>query len=179
MEGTRVYRSTDMGSDHHLVCATVKLRLRKIPTRKSDKRTKYDTSKLKDEKVRNTFKITLRNRFQVLKGVEDEVERDFGIIKKTFLEVAETVLGRPQKKNKPWISGESWSLIDEGQQINKKILGTRSERVKGQLRKRCKDKDKEVKRSLKSDKKKWLQGIASGAEEVVCSQHMKNLQYMV
>ena len=66
MEDTRVYRSADIGSDHYLVCATVKLRLRKAPTRMSNTRAKYDTSKLKDEDVRNTFNIKLRNRFQVL-----------------------------------------------------------------------------------------------------------------
>ena len=46
---------------------------------------------------------------------------------------------------------------------------------KGQLRKRFKDKDREVRQSLKSDKKKWLEGIASEAEEEACSQHMKTL----
>ena len=40
-----------------MVYATVKRRLRKAPTQKSNTREKYDTSKLKDEDVRNTFSI--------------------------------------------------------------------------------------------------------------------------
>ena len=63
------------------------------------------------------------------------------------------MLGKPRKKNKPWISGESWSLIDERQQMNEKILSTRSERVKEQLRKKYREKDREVKRSLKQTKR--------------------------
>ena len=31
MKDTRVYRSADIGSDHYLVCTTVKLRLRSQP----------------------------------------------------------------------------------------------------------------------------------------------------
>ena len=38
---------------------------------------------------------------------KEEVERGFTAMKKAYLEVAETVLGKPRKKNKPWISGES------------------------------------------------------------------------
>ena len=59
--------------------------------------------------------------------------------------------------------------------MNEKILSTRSERVKGQLRKKYREKDREVKRSLKADKKKWLEEIASEAEEAARSQHMKTL----
>ena len=59
--------------------------------------------------------------------------------------------------------------------MNEKILSTRSERVKGKLRKRYREKDREVKRSLKADKKKWFEEIATGAEEAARSQHMKTL----
>lgn len=55
-------------------------------------------------------------------------------MKKKYTEVAESVLGRPRKEKKPWISEKSWSLIDEREESNKKILGTRSERVKKQLK---------------------------------------------
>ena len=170
-----------------MVCATVKLRLRKDLEQKGNIGVKYDTSKLMEENVRNTFSVKLRNRFQAMEqedeekrgeevaDAKEEVERVFAIMKKACLEVAETVLGKPRKKNKPWISGESWSLIDERQQMNKKILSARSERVKGQLRNKYREKDREVKRRLKADKKKWLEEIATEAEEAARSQHMKTL----
>lgn len=54
--------------------------------------------------------------------------------------------GRPQKKNNPWVSEESWGLADQREEMNKKVLGTRSERVKRQLEVKCAEKDREVKR---------------------------------
>lgn len=63
----------------------------------------------------------------------EEVEQDFQVMKKAYTEVAESVLGRPQKKKKPWISEESWSLIEQREEINKRILGTRSEGSRSSL----------------------------------------------
>ena len=63
----------------------------------------------------------------------EEVEQDFQAMKKAYTEVAESVLGGPRKKKKPWISEESWRVVDQTEEITKKILGTRSERVKKQL----------------------------------------------
>ncbi|XP_068716897.1 uncharacterized protein [Montipora capricornis] len=54
-------------------------------------------------------------------------------------------------------------------------FSTHSERVKNQLRAKYAEKNKEVKRSIKSDKKKWLNNIASQAEDAARSQHMKTL----
>lgn len=50
MKYSRVYRSTDIGSDHYLVCQTVKLRLRNQPKEKKGIRVKYDTTELKNKK---------------------------------------------------------------------------------------------------------------------------------
>ena len=47
--------------------------------------------------------------------------------------------------------------------------------MKNQLRAKYAEKNKEVKRCIKSDKKKWLNNIASQAEEAARSQHMKTL----
>lgn len=113
------------------------------------RKVEYDTEKLKNEAASKMFNITLQNRYQVWEeektaAEEHEVERDFQVVKKAYIEVAETVLGGPWKKKKPWISEESWSLIDERVEINKKILGTHSERIKGQLKAKYGEKNKAV-----------------------------------
>ena len=99
-------------------------------------------------------------------------------MKKAYTEVAESVLGRPRKK-KPWISEESWSLTDQREELNKKILGTRSERVKKQLRSKYVEENREVKRSIKTDKKKWMENITCEAEEAARNQHMKTLYGLI
>ena len=83
--------------------------------------------------------IALQNRYQVLendeKAVEEheEVEQDLQVMKRAYTEVAGSVLGRLRKKKKPWISEESCSLTDQREELNKKILRTRSERDKNSL----------------------------------------------
>lgn len=103
------------------------------------------------------------------------MEKDFEAMRKAYTKVADIVLGKPRKKKKPWITGKSWQLVDQRNAINKKILGTHSERVKNRLRSKYAEKNKEGKKSIKSDKRKWLDNIASQAEEAVRSQHMKTL----
>lgn len=121
-------------------------------------------------------------KYQVLENEEttveenEEVEQDFQVMKKAYTEVAELVLGRPRKKKKkPWIREESWSLLDRREKINKKILGPRSERVKKQLRAKYVEKNREVKRSIEADKKKWMENITCEAEEAAGNQHMRTL----
>ena len=117
---TRVYRSADIGSDHHLVCMKVKLRLRKQQSKEQGSiRTRYDTNKLKEKNVLEAFKITLQNRYQVLEeespdgDEEDEIEKEFHIMEEAYMKTADEVLGRPRKKRKPWITEESWALVDQ------------------------------------------------------------------
>ena len=181
VKDTRVFRSADIGSDHYLVCMKVKLRLRNEPKGAKSIRERYDTAKLRDENTRKAFSITLKNRYQILEeeGTEqaegEDIERDFKVMEKAYTEVAETVLGRPRKKKKPWISDLSWTLIEEREEINKKILATRSERVKKQLRRKYADKKREVKTSIRSDKRKWMDDIAKEAEDAAGNQHMRTL----
>ena len=60
-------------------------------------------------------------------------------------------------------------------EINKKTLGTRSERVKKQLRAKYVEKNWGVKRSIKTDKKKWMENITCETEEAARNKHMKTL----
>ena len=120
---------------------------------------KRRVQKLKKEDVLIAFTIELKNRYQVLEDDtpsvldEDEIERDYQELEKAFTEVADEVLGRPKKKRKPWISEQSWALVDQKEELNKKILSTRSERVKKRLRMEYKEKNRVVKQSMRCDKR--------------------------
>ena len=88
-----------------------------------------------------TFAITLKNRGPEVEE-DEEIERDFQVIKKAHAEVAGAVLGRPRKRKKPWIGEESWNFVDQREEVNNKILGARSERVKRDLRVKYTEKDR-------------------------------------
>ena len=94
---------------------------------------------------------------------------------KAYTMAAKKVLGKHQVKRKPWISDVSWRLMEEREEVNKKVLGTRSERVKAKLRKMYAEKKAEVKKSIRADKRKWVDSIAEEAEEAAKSHHMRTL----
>lgn len=64
-----------------------------------------------------------------------------------------------RKKCKSWISTESWRKIEERRKLIKKIGDVRSERLKNKVRNDYREKDKEVKRSFRKDKRDWINGV--------------------
>ena len=55
------------------------------------------------------------------------------------------------------------------------MLGTHSTRIKECLRNEYREKDKEVKRHIRADKKKFINNIAEQAEEAAYHQNMRTL----
>ena len=105
---------------------------------------------------------------------EAELEKANGILG-AYNMTAKKVLGCKAKKVKPWISKESWDLIEQREAIKLKLDGTNSKRLKEKRRVQYKAKDREVKKQIRRDKRNWTEGIAKEAEEAVNMQHMKTL----
>ena len=83
-------------------------------------------------------------------------------IKTAYTETGMKVLGRRKKKCKSclWIITESLRKIEERRKLKKKIGDPRSERLKNKARNDYREKGKEVKRSLRKDKRDWINGVA-------------------
>ena len=58
-----------------------------------------------------------------------------------------------KRKSKSWISPKSWKEVYKRRQFKQKLAGKRAERLKVRLQQEYKEKDREVKRSLRKDKK--------------------------
>ena len=106
----RVYRGADVGSDHHLVVAILKIKLRKAGIRKIG-RQQIDLEKLNDPKVKNAFVLQLKNRFQALADLDgytqtdaEEVNNRWEHAKKAYIETSMNFLGTVQKKKKEWLT---------------------------------------------------------------------------
>lgn len=65
-----------------------------------------------------------------------------------------------KRKSKSWISPNSWKEVYKRRQLKQKLAGKRAERLKVRLQQEYKEKDREVKRSLRKDKKEWADNIA-------------------
>ncbi|VDO61448.1 unnamed protein product [Schistosoma margrebowiei] len=74
MHHVRSSRGADIDSGHHLVMANMKLKLKKHWTAGETIMQRFNTVSLQDTIKLNEFKITLNNRFQVLRDRQKEEE---------------------------------------------------------------------------------------------------------
>ena len=73
LQDVRVRGGADVGSDHHLVTAKVKLKLMKQATPYRVRR--FDIGKLRDPKKKHEFRLELKNRFRILEDLDEHDEQ--------------------------------------------------------------------------------------------------------
>lgn len=131
----RAFRGADVFSDHHLITATVKLKLRKVK-KQNQQRKQLDTTKLKCPSTKQQFVLEIRNRFQALADTTEDtpVNTKWDVIKNTYVDAATKILGY-KKKNKKWITPGTWQKIEERKQLKAKLLSTKSSRLQEQVQK--------------------------------------------
>jgi hypothetical protein len=166
LENVRAFRGADAGSDHNLVAATVKLKLRKA-MRQEGQRRLFDIAKLRCPKIQKQFAVEVKNRFQALTDIDGDdtsVESKWDKIKKSYNEAAASTIGYRKKKNKEWLTSGSWEKIEERKQLKMKMLNARSQRLQDQLKHSYASKDREVKKSARKDKRQFIDDLAEKAE---------------
>ena len=152
----RAHMGADVGSDHNLVVIKTRLKLCKVGKKPSTSK-RYETCKLKVPEINQRCRMELKNRFSVL-GNENsnELEESWEKFKDIYNQTASTVLGPRKKRNQDWISGDSWKEVEKRRSLKEKIDGTRSERVKERLGEEYRNTDKNVRKSMRRDKKKTM-----------------------
>src|SRR6218665_1816245 len=73
LRDVRVYRGADVASDHHLLVAKLKVKL-KTPQRPRGRKKNIDVENLGTETVRKSYQLELKNRFTALEIRENEEE---------------------------------------------------------------------------------------------------------
>ena len=76
-----------------------------------------------------------------------------------------TCLGRRQKKRKEWITSDTWQAIESRRALKKNVMDTRSERLEERYRQQYREADRTVKRMTRADKRAYMEGLTSQAEE--------------
>ena len=106
----RVRRGADVGSDHHLVTARIRIKLRRTDRQLTGNR-RFDVNKLDDPAVKTSFLIQLKNRCQALVQLDDhtynnvdEINSLWNTVKKLYQETSKEIMGHREKKHKEWIS---------------------------------------------------------------------------
>ena len=162
MLNVRVKRGADVGSDHQLVIANVRLKLRRTQNRPHIQQG-YNIQKLQDPHTRQTFITQVKNRFQALQNLntENNMSENINInayyenVKSAYQQSAEKCLGfREKKKTKEWITADTWGVIDERRKIKNQMNGTRSARLHEKYKCQYKEANKSVKRMVRKRSRK-------------------------
>ena len=186
----RARRGADVGSDHHLVTARIRMKLRRIDLQQTG-HSRFNVNKLDDPAVKKSFltqlKIELHDHTN---NNVDEINTLLNAVKKSYQEASKEIMGYREKKHKEWISQEAWQKIKERRNIKQKLQGIKSELLKEQQTQIYKDADRTVKQLTRRDKREYLEDMATQAEEAahkvdqatlytitkqVCGQFRKNL----
>ena len=167
----KVRRGADIGSDHHLVTACLKLKL-KSAGRLTKGRSRFDVSQLKHPNVRKSFILEVRNRFEALveldgrEDINDEgVNKNWEKIVTAYNDSSKTCLGCRQRRPKEWMSSDTWKAIESRRRLKKKVMDSKSQRLKERHQEMYRAANKEVKRRTRADKRKYIENLASQAEE--------------
>ena len=169
--GVRVRRGADVGSDHHLVTTTLKLKLRKTESSPRGQQ-HFHVEKLRDLKAETTFTPQLKDKFQVLADAEDQTQEGSGDInakwqqlKIAYEQTCKACLGTKQRKRKEWITEDSWQAIENRINLKKKVLEAKSERLKERYKQQYREANRTVKRMTRTDKRSHINDLASQAED--------------
>ena len=87
--------------------------------------------------------------------MKDIVERKWQNFKKAYDETSKEVLGYKKRGQKPWISKDILELVEERRRLKSNAEQAKSNRIKEILKTEYRNKDKEVKKSIRRDKRKW------------------------
>ena len=99
------------------------------------------------------------------KPPSNDVEKSWPQLTEAHNEIAKAVLGTRKAQSKPWISASFWKAIKDRKKIKDQMNCVKSDRIKGRLRKDYTDKDREVKKRVRADKRKMQEEMEKKAEE--------------
>ncbi|CAI2734940.1 unnamed protein product [Schistosoma spindalis] len=179
MEDARTKRGADIASDHHLLVAKMKLKLKRHWTTGRTISQKFNTALLRDNDKLNKFKITLSNKFQafhdLLNGEGTTMESNWKEIKEAITSTCHEVLGQKKHHHKDWITVDTLDKIQERR--NKKAAintsRTRAEKVKAQAE--YTEVNKQVKKNIRTDKSKYVEDLPMTAEKAAREGNMGQL----
>ena len=182
VQDVRAHRGADVGSDHYLVVATLKVKLKSMANKKTYKI--LDIDKLRKEPIQKQFRIQLNNRFSALEQQENteiDVEEEWKIIKDTVISTAQEVIGfRRGSKKEQWISEGTWAAIDERRSLKaKKEQAFKTKVGIDESIAAYKAKDREVKSRCRADKDIWFGNRVAEADTAAKQGDSKTLYRIV
>uniref|UniRef100_W6NF69 Endonuclease exonuclease phosphatase domain containing protein n=1 Tax=Haemonchus contortus TaxID=6289 RepID=W6NF69_HAECO len=178
LRDVRVFRGADVASDHLLLGASIKLKLKRQVEELQVTRP-FALEKLKDPAITACFPLELRNRFAVLEEV-GTLEEEWTSVKRAIQDCAQEVLGRRRGKRKEqWIQGSTWEKIDERKRWKLRREQAKNENELEVATSRYAELDRIVKRSRRRDKKALFSQKGTEAQHAAERGDLKTLHRIV
>lgn len=175
----RVQRGADAASDHHLLLAKVKLKLKKIQAPKGSARKMYNVTSLKDKAICTEYSLAVSNRYQALQEMlEDEdlsVDQTWQQVKNLWSDECEKTLGLKKQTQKEWISPETVRKVEDRRTKKSLLNNSRTRLEKKEAQQKYTEAHKAVRRSVRADKRKYADNLAKEAEDAAAKRNMKAL----
>nr|KAG5687671.1 hypothetical protein BaRGS_027563 [Batillaria attramentaria] len=161
----RAKRGADAASDHHLVIAAIKIKLKAYRDQADRPSHKYNVHSLKESVKTNAFRCELRNRFSALDTLPEEtIEEHWHDLRETWTATCREVLGKKTRQHKVWLTSDTWDLITERKRLKDLINHSDDQDHKRDLQAQYWDVNRQVKRSARNDKRNFINDLTEEAE---------------
>ena len=179
LQDVRNKKGADVGSDHHLLVGTIRLKFKNYQNNNTNKTChKYDTELLREKNIKQEFHLELSNRYQALSDILDEessVEQQWEHTRNVWRETCDKVVGKKTRQHKEWISTNTLAKIKERKDCKAVPNNSKTRAAKAEAQLKYNEKHKEVKRCVKSDRRNFIDNLAKAAEEAAGKKNMKEV----
>jgi hypothetical protein len=177
LQDTRVKQAADVASDHHLLTCSIKLKLKKMKTEGNSQRIRYNTRFLQDTHILQEYNIAVKNKYQALQEIDEltTVEEHWKGIKETITTSCHEILGVKKYKHKDCITNDTLKKVQERKDKKAVVNSSRKRAEKTKAQKEYAEANKRAKQSIKADKRRYIEELATEAEEAAKAGNMKDL----
>lgn len=108
----------DIWSDHHLIVAKFKIKIKAKQNTSGKNKRRYDAAKLRNNNMREEFNLQIRNPVKLLpeETTDYVTEKWNDVIKDDYFKTCENVIGYKNNIKKEWISEKTWMKLTEGRE---------------------------------------------------------------
>lgn len=165
-------RGADIASDHHLVIATLQMKVAAIRKNKSSSRVKFDINKLKDPGVAKKYTETLES---AMPSYITSPEYSWTKLEHLLVDTAVQSIGFKEKGRKEWMSEETWKLVEERKAAKSEINASKTRLARMTSQEKHSNLDRAVKKSARRDKRRWAENIAKDAQKAAETNRSRDL----
>ncbi|XP_046805059.1 uncharacterized protein LOC111688096 [Lucilia cuprina] len=167
-------RGADIASDHHLLVATVRIKITAIRTNNTVFQRRFNVAKLKTPEIANLFS----NELSGCASINRETQT-WQHVREIFTKSAEKHLGFKTTGRREWISDTKWNLIQQRKVAKNAVHTSKTRSNKATQQHLYTRLNSEVKRSARKDKRNWTNNIANELQAAAETHRLKDLYITV